>query len=108
MVLSKERLIISACLIFAYVLAFIGYYFTPSKLSTISYICQYNSASIILKNSQGKVMVVGDCYLIERIMLNSRQEFDIFVANKGVTAERYSVYEDFGINHFLCYFIYSN
>ncbi|MBO5395171.1 MAG: ComEC/Rec2 family competence protein [Clostridia bacterium] len=103
MALSKERLMIFAGLICAYALVFVGYYFTPSGLNAISYLTQYNSSSVILKNSKGNVMIVGDSYLNERLLSRGGEDFHIFVANKSLTQQRYSLYENYGVDNFVCW-----
>lgn len=103
MALPKERLLVFACLILAYAIAFGGYYFKGDNLSTISYISQYNSSSIVLKNSKGNVLVVGDCFLLDEFSIYSNGGFDIFVARDKITQERYGDLAEMGFSNFICY-----
>lgn len=103
MVLTKEKLLTFAGVILAYVIVFGCYYFKPNSLSTISYISQYNSSSIVLKSKSGQVVVVGCNNLIDDFANATKETFDVFIANGNVTQANYHMLEEMGFKQFISF-----
>lgn len=103
MAMPKERLFVFALLILSSSLVFGLYQLERNKLNSISYISQYSQSAVILKNDDGKTMIVGDCSLIERFGRYYNQNFDVYLSNKPMTEGRYKTYENMGISTFISY-----
>lgn len=101
--LGKQRLMVVSVVFLCFSLSLLGYYFAPNRLPCISFISQYNKISVVLKSSGGQVLVVGDCYLLDRLKQEYNAHFDMFVYNNPTTSARYSSLNELGINTFVSY-----
>ena len=101
--LGKQKLLTCAVAFLCFAVSLLGYFFMPNKLPTISYISQYNKSSVVIKDLLGHTIVVGDCYLLNRLKEKYNSEFDVFVYNGNITSARYTSLAEMGITSFVSY-----
>jgi len=101
--LGKEKVVAITVVMLCFACSTLGYYFKTDTLSTISYISQYNQSSVVLKNSSGEILAVGDCYLLGKLMDKTNSTCDIFVANDRVNSYRYDALQDLISSCFLSF-----
>ena len=98
---GSQKLIAFSVAMLAFAFSVAGSYFYVDNLSTISYISQYGQSSVILKNSAGQTMVIGDCYLLDEFREKFNASYNVFVANGEITSLRYDALQEENIGTFI-------